>query len=167
MLIFGLDDFGCPFQCLVYGSFVNGDSSTETTTCVLLHVGCTADVIVKVIHLGKGRFDFRPGDLELSGCIDSIPFLRGHHSDEVLDPYHLGIGNIADRILVPAGGRGARYGRSKDTAVPHSGSFDVRHIGSLSEDLSRDVHAGHRFTDHLVLIRRLWLGFACGIQCIA
>ena len=167
MLIFGLDDPCCPFQCLVYGTFVNGDSSTETTTCIFLHVGCPANVIVKIIHLDEGWFHFRPGDLELSGCIDGTPFLRGHHSDKVLDPYHLGVGNIADRIIVPPSGSGARYGRSKDPAVPHSGSFDVRHIGSLSEDLSRDVDAGHRFADHLVLIMRLWLGFACGIQRIA
>src|SRR5262244_2080675 len=76
-------------------------------------------VIMQLVVAGEVRLRLRPGHLEGSRRLDGVPFLLGNDGEEVLDPDHLGAGNVLDRGLVDLDRNRACNRRADHARVQH------------------------------------------------
>ena len=129
--------------------------------------GGLADVIVERGLVGERGLGVRPFDLELLRRLDRVPFLVGDDPEEALLPHHLGARDVLDRAVVDLHRHAAGDRRTDHAAVRHARHLDVGAEVLLRVDLGRDVLAGDRLADDLVVLRVLRLRLAGSIERIA
>src|SRR5262249_47047889 len=117
---------------------------------------------------GEGRLDVGPGDLELLGGPDCIPFLRSDEADEALLPDDLHTWNVFHGRLVHRDRNGAGDRRTDHASVQHAGDSYVRPAVERPEPLRGDMAPGRAGpADDLVFTRRLGLAFAGDQELVA
>ncbi len=133
-----------------------------------LHHGRLADVVVQLRHRRKRillRLD--PRDLEHARGAHGVPFVIGHHCDEILFMDHARALHRADRTLIDSA-HGAGGARAPDhSGVKHLRQRNIGHVLVGAVNLAREVAAREGFPDDAVFGRRLNLRLDLDVHGVA